>query len=80
MARNRPPPLSVLRFPFPPADTSVSMLQQQQLIASGNLADSPLREWKAEEVREVVPVVFITNHVPNEPKHPALTVIKQVGG
>ncbi|GJP46659.1 hypothetical protein CLOM_g5923 [Closterium sp. NIES-68] len=48
--------------------------QQQQLVSS---AGDVHKDWRAEEVQEAIPIVFVTSHVPNEPHHPALVVIEQ---
>lgn len=55
------------------------VLQQHQLIASGSPVPG-LKDWHhlGEIVKETIPVVIVTSHVPNDPYHPALVAIKQV--
>lgn len=61
-------------------NTATVLQQQNQLIA-----DTPpvqaLKDWYqlGDIVKETIPVVIVTSHVPNDPYHPALVAIKQVG-
>ncbi|CAI5526387.1 unnamed protein product [Closterium sp. Naga37s-1] len=58
-------------------DTQLPMQQQQQQQQLVSSSADVLKEWRAEEVQEAIPIVFVTSHVPNEPHHPALVVIEQ---
>ncbi|CAI6001566.1 unnamed protein product [Closterium sp. NIES-65] len=58
-------------------DTQLPMQQQQQQQQLVSSSADVLKEWRAEEVKEAIPIVFVTSHVPNEPHHPALVVIEQ---